>query len=193
VRTSRFHVFTFLCFLVVFASEAAAQNTVRGRVLDEAGGPVPNIQVLLHRVTTAAGGSTVDADTSDATGAFTLVAPAESDSAALFFVAVREAGELFMGEVMRLPFPDTLEYIIEAGDEPARAPEPIPPQDRRAGIFVIVAGVVIVGGVLFFVLRRRVPKHRRLLVELAQLDDKDTSAATQRRRHHLYTRLKRGA
>jgi hypothetical protein len=189
---ARFHVFTFSCFLCLFAADLRAQNTVRGRVLDEQGGPVPNIEVLLHRVTVA-GGGTVAADTSDASGAFTLVAPPETDSAAIFFVAVRQAGELFMGEMMRLPFPDTLEYMIEAGDEPVGTPEPVAPEDRRAGLFVILAGGALVVGVLLFAFRRRVPEHRRLLVELANLDDKDKSPSAERRRKHLYERLKRNA
>jgi hypothetical protein len=180
-----------LCVLA-FAGDAPAQNTIRGRVHDEQGAPVPNIQVLLHRVTVA-GGGTVDADTSKTDGTFTLVAPPETDSAAIFFVAVREGGELFMGEMMRLPFPDSLEYSIEAGDDPVRLPEPVPPQDRRAGLFVILGGVVLVAGVLLFAFRRRIPEHRRLLVELANLDDNDHSPAAERRRKHLYERLKRKA
>src|SRR5688572_30607864 len=103
--SSRRHVFMSSCLLVLASSAALqAQNTIRGRVHDEKGAPVPNIEVLLHRVTVAGGGGTVAADTSDAAGAFTLVAPPEADSAAIFFVAVREGGELFMGEMMRLPF-----------------------------------------------------------------------------------------
>ena len=190
---SRLHVFMSSCLLcaLVFPSEARGQNTIRGRVHDEKGGPVPRIEVLLHRVTVAGGGGTVAADTSDADGAFTLVAPPETDSAAIFFVAVREGGELFMGEMMRLPFPDTLEYLIEAGDDPVRLAEPVAPEDRRAGLFVILGGAVLVAGVLLFAFRRRVPKHRRLLVELANLDDKDKSSGAERRRRHLYERLKR--
>jgi hypothetical protein len=153
----------------LLSSELHGQNTIRGRVHDEKGAPVPNIQVLLHRVTVE-GGGTVHADTSQADGTFTLVAPPETDSAAIFFVAVRDAGELFMGEMMRLPFPDSLEYSIEAGDDPVRMPEPVPPQDRRAGLFVIIGGVLLVTAVLLFAFRRRVPEHRRLLVELANLD-----------------------
>jgi hypothetical protein len=182
------------CALVTFLlpANARAQNTIRGRVHDETGAAVPNIQVLLHRVTVA-GGGTVDADTSEADGTFTLVAPPETDSAAIFFVAVRESGELFMGEMMRLPFPDSLEYSIEAGDDPVRLPEPVAPQDRRAGLFVIIGGIILVAGVLLFAFRRRVPQHRRLLVELANLDDNDHSPAAERRRKHLYERLKRKA
>ena len=180
-----------LLFVVAGGSALHAQNTIRGRVHDEKGGPVPKIEVLLHRVTVASGGGTVAADTSDANGGFTLVAPPETDSAAIFFVAVREGGELFMGEMMRLPFPDTLEYLIEAGDDPVRMAEPVPPEDRRAGLFVILGGAVLVAGVLLFAFRRRVPKYRRLLVELANLDDQDKSPGAERRRKHLYERLKR--
>lgn len=197
VFKSRLHEFKYARLLLVLvttllATDLYGQNTIRGRVHDEQNGPVPNIPVLLHRVTVG-GGGTVDTDTSAADGTFTLVAPPETDSAAIFFVAVREGGELFMGEMMRLPFPDSLEYSIEAGDDPVRLPEPVAPQDRRAGLFVIIAGALLVAGVLLFAFRRRVPEHRRLLVELANLDDQDHSPATERRRKHLYERLKRKA
>lgn len=178
------------CLVLAHAAAAQAQNTIRGRVIDENGAPVANIQVLLHRVTAQSGGS-VDRDTSDAQGAFTLQAPAEQDSGALFFVAVEEGGELFMGEMQRLPFPDTLEYIVEAGDEPVQLPPPVQPEERAAGYYVILAGVLLVAGVLFFVLRRRPPADRRILTQLATLPEDDQTEATARRRRALYARLKR--
>ncbi len=169
--------------------ELAAQNTIRGRVIDENGAGVPNIEVLLHRVTTAGGGG-VDMDTTDAGGAFTLVAPPEADSSALFFVAVQEAGQLFMGEMQRLPFPDSLEYIIETGDEPVQLPPPLAPEERRAGLYVILACILLIASVVFLALRRRPPTHRRLLAELAQLPDDDHSEPAERRRRQLYAQLK---
>ena len=187
-----------IALLLVLAAtgDLAAQNTIRGRVVDENNNPVPNIEVLLHRVTRDSGAG-VAIDTSDALGAFTLVAPTDSDSAAIYFVAVREGGELFMGEMQRMPFPDTLEYIIEAGDDPVRlggtAPPPLQPEERRAGLYVIYGGVLLIAAVLFFVLRRRAPQHRRALVQLAQLEDDDQSEAVARRRRQLYARLKRDA
>ena len=178
----------------VCAGEAAAQNTIRGRVVDENNSPVPNIEVLLHRVTKDSGAG-VATDTSDALGAFTLVAPPDNDTTALYFVAVREGGELFMGQMQRLPFPDTLEYIIEAGDDPVQMGPPVAlqPEEKRAGLYVIYGGVLVLAAVLFFVLRRRAPAHRRVLVQLAQLEDDDQSAAVARRRRQLYARLKRDA
>ena len=166
----------------------AAQNTIRGRALDDQDQAMPGLLVLLHRVTTA-GGGTVDTDTTDAQGAFELIAPAETDSAAVFFVAANHNGEMFMGDMQRLPFPDSMEYVI-ALSEPVRVAEPVAPEDERAGWFVILGGLVVILGVLAFTLRRRVPQHRRLLVELANLDDADASAPAERRRRHLYARLK---
>lgn len=192
IPVSPFLRFSLAAMLFVFAAApiAHAQNTIKGRVVDENGAAVPNIQVLLHRVTAQSGGS-VDRDTSDAQGAFTLEAPAEQDSSALFFVAVEEGGELFMGEMQRLPFPDTLEYIVEAGDDPVQLPPPVQPEERRAGYYVILAGVLLVASVLFFVLRRRPPADRRILTQLATLPEDDQSEATARRRRALYARLKR--
>ncbi|HET9440996.1 MAG TPA: hypothetical protein VFO52_12530 [Longimicrobiales bacterium] len=176
-------------------SDLAAQNTIRGRVIDENGAPVSNIEVLLHRVTTSSGGG-VATDTSDANGAFALVAPPDTDANALYFVAVQEGGELFMGEMQRLPFPDTLEYIIEAGNDPVQMPQaapPLQPEERRAGLYVILGGVLLVAAVFFLVLRRRPPAYRRILVELANLPEDDQSEATARRRRQLYAQLKRDA
>jgi hypothetical protein len=180
-----------LLLLFAHVGGVSAQNTIKGRVLDEKGTPVPDIQVLLHRVSAQTGGSSVDRDTSDAAGAFTLVAPAEQDSSALFFVAVEEGGELFMGEMQRLPFPDSLEYIVEAGNNPVQIAPPVQPEEKRAGYYVILAGVLLVAGVLFFVLRRRPPVHRRMLTQLATLPEDDQSEAAARRRRSLYARLKR--
>ena len=145
-----------LLLLAAMTSSAFAQNTIRGRVIDENNNPVPNIEVLLHRVTKDAGEG-VATDTSDAQGAFTLVAPPDRDSTAIYFVAVREGGELFMGDMQRLPFPDTLEYIIEAGDDPVRMtpPPPVQPEERRAGLYVIYGGILFIAFVLFIALRRR--------------------------------------
>jgi hypothetical protein len=179
-----------LLLITAAAGELSAQNTIRGRVVDENNNPVANIQVLLHRVTKD-GGSGVATDTSDASGAFTLTAPSDKDSTALYFVAVSEGGELFMGEMQRLPFPDSLEYIIEAGDNPVQLPPPVAPEERRAGLYVIFAGVLLIATVLFFALRRRPPQHRRVLMRLAQLEDDDQSEAVARRRRQLYARLKR--
>ena len=181
-----------LLLLAAMTSSAFAQNTIRGRVIDENNNPVPNIEVLLHRVTKDAGEG-VATDTSDAQGAFTLVAPPDRDSTAIYFVAVREGGELFMGDMQRLPFPDTLEYIIEAGDDPVRMtpPPPVQPEERRAGLYVIYGGILFIAFVLFIALRRRAPPHRRALVQLAQLEDDDQSEAVARRRRQLYARLKR--
>lgn len=176
-----------LCSLIVLlAGQLGAQNTINGRVLDETQSPVAGVEVLLHRVTTASGGP-VAADTSDPAGAFQLTAPPDADSAALYFVAVQADGELFMGELQRLPFPTDLEYIVEAGNQPVRFdPPPLAPEERRAGLFVIVAGVLIVAAVLTYVIRRRPPAYRRMLVELATTDN-------EKRRAELIARLKRDA
>jgi hypothetical protein len=189
VKHLRTYALALLCFCAG-APDLAAQNTIRGRVLDENGTPVPNIEVLLHRVTKDGGGG-VDADTSDAAGAFTLIAPPDQDSSALYFVAVEEAGELFMGEMQRLPFPDSMEYIVEAGDDPVALPPPLQPEERRAGLYVILIGLLLVSGILFLVLRRRPPAYRRYLVDLANLSEADQSEASARRRRDLYARLKR--
>ena len=163
------------------------QNTIRGRILDPGGRPVPDLEVLLHRVVTGGGGS-VALDTSDASGAFTLTAPADRDSSALYFVAIQSGGELSMGELQRLPFPSDKEYFIEAADPdvPQQAAPPVEPEARRAGLLVILTGLLILGAVAGFAWQRRPPADRRMLAELATTDD-------EKRRAALYARLKRDA
>ena len=176
-----------------------AQTTISGRVLDAQGKPVAGIQVLLHAITESAG-SQIDTDTSRVDGGFDLHA-GTVDAKAVYFVAVTHNGELFMGDLLRPPFPAGQEYIVRVGVNPVdfsgatAAPEPTvrPAGNTRAGAAVILIAALVIGGVFFVGLRRRPPEQRRLLVELARLEeDLGTASANgvlQKRRQELRERL----
>lgn len=191
-----------LASMLLFAGAAAAQTRISGRVLDAEGNPVPGIEVLLHAIT-AATGIEVDKDTSRTDGAFEVTA-ASVDSDAVYFVTVVYNGQLFMGELLRPPFPVDQEYIVRAGVNPVdltpeAAGTAVTPQqaesDRTAGVIVVIGAVGLIGGILLFVLRRRPPAQRRWLVELARLEEElathpDAGEALVARRAELRDRLK---
>lgn len=192
-----------LAFLLVFASFADGQTTITGRVIDPEGKPVANQSVLLHAVQESAG-SNVASDTTDASGAFALNVPT-TDPKSIYFVAVLYEGALYMGEMMRPPFPEGQDYIVQVGVNPVdlgapanEAPAPAPPttgSERTAGIFVVVAAVAIIAGLIIAGIRRRPPARRRWLVELARIEDEiadatGDTAILEKRRAELRTRLK---
>ena len=160
------------------AGSAQAQTRIPGRVIDPEQRPVANVEVLLHAVTEQAG-SQVDKDTSKADGSFELVITTPVPNA-LYFVAVTHNGELYMGEMMREPFPRDQEYVVQVGVNPVNlGPPPVtgelPPaqtsDSRTAGLVVILVAAAAIGTVIIFALRRRPPVHRRWLVELARIED----------------------
>jgi hypothetical protein len=180
------------------ASAANAQSTISGRVVDPAGKPAPNVEVLLHAVAASAGAQ-VDRDTSRADGSFTLTAQSP-DPKAVYFVAVMQGGELFMGELIRPPFPTTKDYVVQVGVNPvdmtrAATTNPTAPAvDNQAGLVVLLFATAMFAAIAWWALRRRPPLQRRWLVELARLDDKlaegiGDRARLERRRAELRARL----
>ena len=194
--------FAFCLILLCGISTANAQQKIGGRVVDPQDKPVANLEVMLHAVTEEMGGD-VDTDTTDADGAFELSA-AVVDPTAVYFVAAVYNGQLFMGELMRAPFPAAQPYLVRVGVNPVEiAPPPEAPvvtpeeqqRDRTAGIAVILATLAIIAALASIVLGRRAPAQRRWLVELARLEDElatntNPDAALQKRRTELRDRLK---
>ena len=174
---------------VMCASPLSAQQPLRGRVSDAADNPIPGAVVLLHAVTEDAGRE-LDRDTADADGRFEL--SYEFESGALYFVATRVEGEIFMAEPFRdIPTGD-VDLRAGAGVEPLRmggaidAPAAAAPaaagpvrESEHGGWWVAAIGAAIVGAVLWVVQRnrRRAPRARELMLEIARLDEARTSAA----------------
>lgn len=187
---------------LTLASSGFAQQRISGRVIDPQGKPVAGIEVTFHAVTGTEGGD-IDADTTDANGAFE-VGTNENVADAVYFVAVVYNSELFMGDLMRTPFPANQEYIVQVGVNPVNVPPPpsapeLSPEekqkDRTAGIAVVLATLAIIAALISILIGRRPPAQRRWLVELARLEDDmatdpDPDAAVQKRRAELRERLK---
>lgn len=184
------------------ASTAAAQTEITGRVLDPQDQPVAGIEVILHAVTEATG-SDVDKDSTRATGEFTLNAGSTNPNA-VYFVAVVYNGELYIGDLLRPPFPLDQEYVVRVGVNPVDisaeqggiAPSPAEAQrDRSRGIVVVVAALLVIAALIALALSRRPPARRRWLVELARIEDDlasdaDERGVLRRRRDELRARLK---
>ncbi len=183
---------------------ANAQDRITGRVADPQGKPVANTEVLLHAVAQS-NGNQIDKDTTRADGSFELTVKTV-DPKAVYFVAVLWNGQLYIGDMMRAPFPVNQDYIVQVGVNPvdlgaaapgAAAAPPPAPASRTAGIIVVLAAAALIVGVLLFALRRRPPARRRWLVELARLEDElaahpEAEGPLQKRRTELRARL-RGA
>jgi hypothetical protein len=191
-----------LASMLLFAGDATAQTRISGRVLDAEGQPVPGLEVLLHAITEASG-TEVDKDTSRTDGAFDVTVT-DVDSDAVYFVAVVYNGQLFMGDLLRPPFPLEQEYVVRVGVNPVdlsaeAAGTAVTPEqaesERTAGVMVVLVAAGVIGAILFFVLRRRPPAQRRWLVELARLEEElathpDAGEALEARRAELRDRLK---
>jgi hypothetical protein len=191
-------------FLLLLATSAVAQqqSTIPGRVLDKDGNPVKGVEVILHKITEQ-NGSEVDNDTSDADGSFQVEAKDLNENA-VYFVGVIWQQQLYMGDLMRPPFPIDQEYVVRVGVNPVDlSGEPAAPQvtpqeakkNRTAGTVVIIVAALIVAAIIYTLINRRPPARRRWLVELARLEDElasdpDESGVLKRRRMELRTRLK---
>ncbi|HUP88693.1 MAG TPA: carboxypeptidase-like regulatory domain-containing protein [Longimicrobiales bacterium] len=187
---------------LVIATQAFAQNKISGKVIDPQNKPVGNIAVFLHGVSGSAGNE-VAHDTSSADGSFELSLPTV-DPNLVYFVAVVWNGQLYIGEMLKAPFPTTKDYVVQVGvnpvdlggqqDEQPVAPE-VQEKDRSAGIAVIVAAIALIALIASIALSRRPPARRRMLVQLARLENEidanpSDAETLQKRRAELRARLR---
>lgn len=188
-------------FILVLVSAAFGQSDIDGRVLDPEEKPIAGLEVILHAVDETTG-TDVDKDTTAEDGTFKLSA-AQGNPNAVYFVAVVWNGQLYMGDLLRTPFPTGQEYVVRVGVNPvdfggaADAPVVTPEEqqkERSAGAVVIVAAGAVIALLLGYGLKRRPASQRRWLVELARLEDDlvadPQSSALQKRRAELRARLK---
>lgn len=195
-----------LCALIsilLIATPAFGQTTISGKVVDPQNKPVGNIAVFLHGVGGSTGGE-VAHDTSSADGSFELSVPTV-DPKLVYFVAVAWNGQLYIGEMLKAPFPTNREYVVQVGVNPVDlgGQEPEPPsalpeaqeRDRSAGIAVIIAASGLLAIVAAIVLGRSPPARRRMLVQLARLENEidatpSDTETLQKRRAELRARLR---
>lgn len=188
---ARRHATTWLVLLLLGAGGLHAQGPlVRGRVLGPDGTPLPDTRVVLHRVV-GMGGATIAEAQSDAAGRFTIAADSAPDPAAVYFLAARYEGELYIGEAFQAPFAD-VEHILSVGvpgtsasaligeGDAAALPQSAPatrmpgsaPATRTRWLLFAIPAIMLLGVVAYFLLRSRasVPARRRLLADIAALD-----------------------
>ena len=178
----------FLILLTLLAaSGVAAQGlSVTGRVVGPDGAPVPGQTVVLHRVT-ADGGTLLGEATSDRDGRFLVAAAGPVPDSAVFFVATRYEGRLYLGPLIRAPVTDE-EITLEVGD-PSQAldlstvappPTTIPGSaagtPRRWFLLLIPAGGLVALAVVAMARASGPSAERRLLIRLAALDNRHADA-----------------
>jgi hypothetical protein len=184
--------------LRVAAQQPAAQEViVRGHVLGPDEAPLPGHRVVLHRVD-AAGGATIAETMSDDGGRFELSAESSADTAAVYFVASRYDGELYIGDMFR-PTPGTTEQTIQVGVAATSAtammegqmPIRQPPASGASRNWLLL-GIPLLGiaGVLVYMLipRDRIPPQRAALIRVAELDERLENALPAQRESLLEQR-----
>jgi hypothetical protein len=173
--------------LLVIATGAAAQDSdgrVPGRILGPDNAPVAGQAVVLHRVQAAAGATVAETITA-ADGTFTLDVPVEPDPEALYFIATRYDGELYIGAPFRAGEQDPAGQTIMVGVPGTSAtamlgggaagmaqPMGRPVTSRNWLLLVIPLVGVAAVAIYALVPRSRVPADRALLIRIAELDER---------------------
>jgi hypothetical protein len=185
-------------------------NRVHGVVIGPDGKPLSGQAVVIHRVN-GSSGITVATDTSDSAGNYEMeVRDAAAAPDAVYFLAARYKGELYIGDAFKVPF-DTASRTVQVGTaatsaraliaganaEQALPPaEPPPPDPTRWLIWVLPILAIAALGVMMLAGGARMPARRRTLIEIAKLDEAHAAdpAATQEyreRRDRLVAQLGR--
>lgn len=186
-------------------------QTFDGRVIGPDGEAVSGLMVLLHRVTNQ-GGAQLARSVSAEDGQFSLRYEPPGDGEGVYFVAARYNGRVYVGPMLRAPFVETGDYVMQVGvpgvgDVEAlmqRSPRatgsvgagtPAGPPPTPGGVFVAVllSATIVIGTVL--VIRGTGPSpRRRALIQLAEMDEsgpRDASpSAFARKRRELLRRTR---
>lgn len=201
----RLSLFTLLVMGLMHTGAAAQQADVSaaGRVLGPDGTPLPGQDVVLHRVD-AAGGATIAETVSDADGAFSMTAAATADTSAVFFVAARHAGELYIGPPFKPGMPGTMDQQIQVGvpgmsasamlaqdGGTALPPTGTRPVTSRTWLLLLVPLLGVAAVALSVIIpRRRIPEDRALLIRVARLDETAATAPPAHREQLLAERAR---
>jgi len=158
-----------------------APRVLHGITIGPDGQPAADVPIALHLITET-GGALVEEVASGVDGRFTIAAP-DGPEDALYFVAARYEGELYIGPTFRPPFPTDSEYVVQVGVEETSAarmargvsPDAVfvrpPASPWRWGIaFAVFVTLALV--VTMLLLRARGPQpRRRILIRIAELDE----------------------
>jgi hypothetical protein len=191
------------------APTAAQELVVTGQVIGPDGSGVSGQRVVLHRVD-ASGGATIAETLSAETGRFELRAPAVTDTAAVYFVASRYDGELYIGppfrpgqgeaaeQVVHVGLPEMSATALMSGDQPGLMPMGRPATSRNWLLLVIPLLGVAAVAVYALVPRGRIPHERSLVIRVAELDERMSTAPDAQResllaeRQRLMAQLREG-
>lgn len=158
--------------------------TIQGRVLGPDDAALAGQPVVLHRVQAAAGATIAEAVTT-ADGVFELRAPIESDTTAIYFVAARYEGELYIGAPFRAGQAEAENQVIQVGVAGTSAnellgagrvamPQPLGRAATNRTWLLLVIPLAGVAGVAIYAMipRGRMPRNRALLIRIAELDER---------------------
>ena len=191
------------------AAAQAAAGAVAGRILGPDNAPLGGQAVVLHRVQEASG-ATVSQAVTAGDGRFTLALPTSTDTAAIYFVATRYEGELYIGapfrageqnpagEVIQVGIPGTSATAMLGGG--ATMPQTVGrPLTSRNWLLLVIPLLGVAAVALYALIpRRRLPEDRALLIRIAELDERMSSMTAGERhslleeRSRLTTQLKAG-
>lgn len=195
------------------AQGAAAQDSgmnIQGRILGPDNAALPGQPVVLHRVQAAAGATVAETLTA-ADGGFVLRAPAETDTTAIYFVAARYEGELYIGAPFRVGEAAADSQVIQVGvpgtsanemlgDGSVAMPQPLGRAVTNRNWLLLVIPLIGVAAVAVYALipHGRVPHNRAILIRIAEIDERMDSAQPGQReslieeRTHLASQLRAG-
>jgi hypothetical protein len=185
------HTLVLLAFICASTTTpAAAQQasaSVSGRIIGPDESALSDQTVVLHRVQGAQGETVATAVTLE-DGGFVLEFPLQADPAALYFVATRYEGELYIGAPFRAGEQDPAGQLIQVGVPGTSAtamlegggamPQPIGRPATSRNWLLLVIPLMGVAAVALYALipRSRVPPDRALLIRIAELDERMGSA-----------------
>ena len=180
-RLSRMALPVLLAVLGVTGIRAQEPVVISGRVVDEAGEPVADLEVLLHRVAGQSGSRIADARSAE-DGTFTFTVTGEHPDGAIFFATARFNEQVYIGPFLEPPLDPAAPYEVVVGGEPISfETTPMPPSGmpaqvrppaspRRWALAIIPLGALL--GVGAAALARRGKRSRRdLLIRLAALEE----------------------
>jgi hypothetical protein len=198
------------------ALPASAQE-IAGVAVDSVGRPLTGVPVALHRVGGGTVGGSVAAVTTDDAGRFRF--QIQAVDSAVYFVAMRHAGLMYIGPMARGGIQRVTDYVLRAAPEteagavasalsgapaapmspPVGPPEPLGRADGGAGPgavwLVAVLALVFAGTFLATAPGYRARRRRALVMELARLENRlaadpgSEAEAERRRRDALRERL----
>jgi hypothetical protein len=190
---------------LLLGGTAAAQQQeimVAGSVVGPDGGPMASQRVVLHRVD-ASGGATIAEAESAADGTFVMSAPVGADTSAVYFVAARYDGELYIGAPFRGDDASAADQLLQVGVPGMSATQLLEgtqggfgggvpmgrPATTRNWLLLIIPLVGVVGVALFMLVpRQRIPQDRQLLIRVAELDERMVTAPQAQRESLLVER-----